>query len=328
MTRPIKKAAQALFHYGGGTWWTRSRFPDTVRILMYHRFPSQSNLEAQCQHLRKHYRPVSLTEAAARLRDGGPIPERLVVVTVDDGYRDFLEHAFPVLSRYEIPSTVFLTTDLPDCNSWLWVDQVVDWVRCSQVPEITLKIGERERWILDTDERREEAAIAIKEAMKRVPNEERLRWLATLPQLLDVEVPAQPPASHAPLRWDDVRALAKGGVEFGAHTRSHPVLSRLATVEQLEAEISGSKERIEQEAGVEVRHFCYPNGHLADFTQQAVDVARDSGFSTAVTGSRGFNRPGADLYRLSRIAVEPQDGIFRFARVVAGVGLPARDERR
>ena len=244
-----KRAAQALFHYAGGTWWTRNRFRQAVRILMYHRFPKESHFEAQCAHLRKHYVPVSLTEAATRLSAREPIPDRTVVVTVDDGYRDFYETAFPALNRYQIPSTVFLTTDLPDRNGWLWVDQVTWCIRQSKVREIALKIGERERWMFYTDEQRRAVGTQLKEAMKRIPDRDRLELLETLPRLLEVKLPDKPPESYAPLQWDDVRTLSKNGVEFGAHTRTHPILSRLATIEQLQDEIGGSKRRIEQEAG-------------------------------------------------------------------------------
>jgi peptidoglycan/xylan/chitin deacetylase (PgdA/CDA1 family) len=311
-----KRAAQALFHYAGGTWWTRNRFRNSIRILMYHRFPSESRFEAQCAHLRKYYRPVSLTEAAAKLRGTDPIPDRMVVVTIDDGYRDFLENAFPALSRYEIPSTVFLTTDLPDRNTWLWVDQVTWCIRHSRVREIELKIGGRDRWKIDAD-----AAGSIKEAMKKIPDHDRLELLDRLPRLLEVELPAKPPESYAPLNWDDIRTMTKNGVDFGAHTRTHPILSRLATVEQLQAEIRGSKQRIEQETGVEVRHFCYPNGTPADVTRQAVELVQAEGFSTAVMGTPGVNRRDTNPFELNRIAVEPQDDELRFSRVVAGYGI-------
>jgi peptidoglycan/xylan/chitin deacetylase (PgdA/CDA1 family) len=288
---------------------------------MYHRFPKASRFEAQCAHLRKHYSPVSLTEAATRLSGAEPLKERMVVVTVDDGYRDFFENAFPSLSHYAIPCTVFLTTDLPDRNGWLWVDQVTWCIRQSRVREIELNIGGRERWMFYTEEQRRAVAILIKEAMKKIPDQERVELLETLPRLLEVELPAQPPESYAPLQWDDVRTLAKNGVDFGAHTRTHPILSRLASVEQLQAEICGSKLRIEQEAGVEVRHFCYPNGTPADLTPRTVEVVKAGGFSTAVTGTPGVNRSGANPFELNRIAVEPYDDEWRFSRVVAGYGL-------
>jgi hypothetical protein len=227
MNRPTHRAAQALFHYAGGTWWIRSRFRHAIRILMYHRFPPASRFEAQCAHLRKHYSLVSLTEAAERLREGKPSSERLVVVTVDDGYRDFLDNAFPVLNRYGIPATVFLTTDLPDRNGWLWVDQVMYCILRSRVREIGLEIGGQERWMLDTEERRQKAAVSIKDAMKRIPDPDRLAYLEMLPGLLDVELPREPPESHAPLQWDE---CAGSGKARGGLRSPHPIASNSVTL--------------------------------------------------------------------------------------------------
>lgn len=61
------------------------------------------------------------------------------------------------------------------------------------------------------------------------------------------------------LGWDELRDLARAGVELGAHTRTHPVLTRLSE-EALDDELRGSRERIEQEAGVSVTSFAYPYG--------------------------------------------------------------------
>jgi peptidoglycan/xylan/chitin deacetylase (PgdA/CDA1 family) len=61
---------------------------------------------------------------AEGLSQAGPLPEHAVAITVDDGYRDFLAHAHPVFSKYEIPVTVFPVSDFLDKRTWLWWDQV------------------------------------------------------------------------------------------------------------------------------------------------------------------------------------------------------------
>ncbi len=292
---------------------------------MYHRFPDASGFIEQCAHLRECYRPISLSAAVSAIRSGGPIPERAVVVTVDDGYRDFLERAFPALSSHGIPATVFLTTDLPDRKTWLWVDQVSHCVRNARVRELAASIGDPQTWKFDSDGARERAALSIKEALKKVSDQERVDWLKKLPGLLRVELPDRPPPSYAPLEWDDVRFLSTRGVEFGAHTRTHPILSRLERHEQLESEICGSKTRIEAETQARVRHFCYPNGHRADYTASAIEIVKDAGFESAVTAGQGVNHSGADVFELRRIGVEPRETLMRFARVVAGYGLKTRD---
>ena len=90
------------------------------RILMYHRFAegdtprrlSQGLFEQHLDYLTKHFRVRRLTDVVEALREGRPIEPRTVVLTVDDGYADFVEYAYPLLQKYEVPATVFETVDL------------------------------------------------------------------------------------------------------------------------------------------------------------------------------------------------------------------------
>jgi peptidoglycan/xylan/chitin deacetylase (PgdA/CDA1 family) len=94
-------------------------------------------------------------------------------------------------------------------------------------------------------------------------------------------------------------------MEFGAHTVTHPILSRVSGSAEMRGEIEGSKRRIEEELGGGVEHFCYPNGSERDFTGEAVEVVRAAGFRTATTTTLGIVSPGDDALRLRRIGVEP-----------------------
>ena len=278
----FKSAARAVFHGVGGTALLRRRYRNALRILMYHRFPAPTEFDAQCEHLRRYYAPISMTEASEWLRARKPLPPGAIVVTIDDGYRDFYVNAYPLLKAHGIPALLYLATDLPDKQTWLWTDQVTDG--------------------------------ALKSQLKKIPDGERRAVLAEMAGLSP-----DPPVQHAPLSWDEIREMARHGVEFGAHTRSHPILSRLPNRESIEAEVVGSKARIEAEIGTTVRHFCYPNGHAEDFTEEVVDVVRGSGFATAVTGIRGINIAGADPYRLLRLHQEPDRPVNAYAHQVAGL---------
>ncbi len=103
--------------------WLRARFRPGIRILMYHRVDrlpgydqltvSPGRFDEHMAYLARHCRVIGLAEAVAELRAGGP-SRPAVVVTFDDGYRDNLAHALPVLRRYRIPATIFVTTDFCD----------------------------------------------------------------------------------------------------------------------------------------------------------------------------------------------------------------------
>jgi peptidoglycan/xylan/chitin deacetylase (PgdA/CDA1 family) len=287
----IKSIARQVFHASGGLgaarWLNRRR----LRILMYHRFGDREATARQCAHIRAHYTPVSLTQAAGWLADGG-WPDNALVVTVDDGYRDFYQVAFPVFREYGIPATVYLVSEFIDGRQWLWVDRV----RWSYLNSAS-PLGSRE-------ERLAAARKAI-EAAKLMPNHERLAWLDCVPTELGVRPPEQAPPEFEAMRWDEVREAARNGMEFGAHTVTHPILSRVSGSAEMRGEIEGSKRRIEEELGGGVEHFCYPNGSERDFTGEAVEVVRAAGFRTATTTTLGIVSPGDDALRLRRIGVEP-----------------------
>jgi len=299
-----KQAAKTAFHKAGGVAMARWMNRKGLRILMYHRFGDREALARQCAHLRAHYAPVAMAQVADWLWQGTPMPANAMAVTVDDGYRDFYQVAYPVLREYGIPATVYLVSEFLDRKLWLWVDQVRYAYRHGKARSPGMA-----------------AAYETTEALKRMPNAERLRLLAALPEQLQVTLPEEAPAEYEALRWDEVREMAAGGIEFGAHTRTHPVLSRLTALEELADEIGGSKFRIEQELGRPVDHFCYPNGSNEDFGEDAVAAVRAAAYRTAVTTVKGLNYEGANGFRLARIGVEPGLELDYFERRAAGFRL-------
>src|SRR5712692_5284941 len=122
----MKSALQRIFHYGGGLQLVRWGNAPRNRVLTYHTLsPSGAGaFGQQCEHLRRCYSPVTLDDVAGFVRDGKALPHNSIAITVDDGYRDFYLHAYPVLRRHSIPATVFLVTDFLDRRGWLWWDQL------------------------------------------------------------------------------------------------------------------------------------------------------------------------------------------------------------
>jgi len=307
--------ARSALHSVGIVHAVRTFKRRTCRILVYHRFPKdRSHLIAQCEHIRRHYQPVSMRQVAEALGSRAPLPHNAIAITVDDGFRDFLLHAHPVLSNYEIPATVFVVTDFIDRCSWPWFSQIEYMIE--RISARSLQFLGRE-FAIGGDRMR--AAVKVTEALKRLPNFARIGQLEVLRRLLGVELPECPPPEYEPLNWDDVRALAAEGVEFGAHTRTHPVLSSLSDRAELHQEIAGSKQRLDEQLGYPTLHFCYPFGTWSDFNDQTVAIIRRTGFATAVTAESGFNNARTDPFRLRRLGVTPTLPERRFIELLAGV---------
>jgi peptidoglycan/xylan/chitin deacetylase (PgdA/CDA1 family) len=319
----IKKVVRTAFDKGGGVDVARWMNRKGLRILMYHRFSAAEPLARQLRHIRRHYAPVSMSDVAAWLSGGPPLPENAIAVTVDDGYRDFYQVAYPVFREYEIPATIYLVSSFLDRRLWLWLDQVRYLFLKAPAQTFRLEIdGHPPRSLeLGGVESRKEAAYIAGKAAKRLPNAERLAFVARLPQVLGVELPAEAPAEYEAMRWEEAREVAAGGIELGAHTCTHPILSRVDSLQELSEEIGGSKWRIEEQTGCAVNHFCYPNGSNQDFHAAAVAAVAAANYRTSVTTVPGLNYSAADRFRLARIGVEPELEYGYFQRCASGFGV-------
>jgi peptidoglycan/xylan/chitin deacetylase (PgdA/CDA1 family) len=317
----MRRAAEALFEWSGVLGAVRRRRRDQLRILMYHRFdwvPDAARaLATQCAHLRSAYTPISMAAAASHIEEGQPFPPNAVAVTVDDGHADFERIALPVLREYAIPVTLYLATDFVDGDDWLWFDRIEYALRAARGPAFVEPRSGRELPITTRAER-SAAFAAIVECAKSLPDAARRRLPAEIAAALDVVVPAVPPPEYAAVGWESVRRMGEAGVEIGAHTRSHPILSRLPDAAALEEEIGGSARRIAEMTGTAPQHFCYPNGRAEDLSREAVELVRAAGFRTAVTTEPGLAGLGSDPLLLRRIGAGPEIPSGYFRRATAG----------
>lgn len=319
MPQAVKSLAKSIFHSSGLLDGFRFFHRAGVRILMYHRFgPDTQGLREQCDHIKRYYRPVSMNSIADWLHRGKALPENAVAVTVDDGYRDFL-HAHPVFREFEIPVMVYLVSDFLDGQVWLWWNQIEYAFQHTALRSGDLKLPLDGIAVnLATAEGRFQTARSVAEALTTVNNSRRLEVLALIPKLLQVEVPAQPPSHLAPLTWNEVRELAKEGVDFGCHTKTHPILSSLENSNAQRDEINSSKLRLEQELSARVDHFCYPNGSASDFDNDTLDIIESLGFRTAVTTEPGMNSKRSQPFLLRRLPVDPAFPCDYFERLLSG----------
>ena len=125
------------------------------------------------------------------------------------------------------------------------------------------------------------------------------------------------------MSWDEVKNLeSEGLIRVGAHTRSHPILSR-TPASLLREEIVGSAEDIAGHLGTRPRHFAYPNGRAVDFTPEAVEIVRGE-FASATTTIQGFNGMRMDPYLLRRVGVGGPLSPAEFAGLMSGIFFPGR----
>lgn len=321
-----KALAQCYFHYPapalvrrfrdryqlsvspGGRWPGISigkRNEPSARILYYHRvnndndpfFPAISTalFEQEMRFLRRRHTVVSLAELLNRL--AGKLTEPVVAITFDDGYRDNYHNAFPILQRYDLPATIFLTTGGMDSTDVLWFEQLAYALKRTPREFVDLEIDSPQRFWLRTQPERVESNGRIVNLLRALPDAERRRCLARILQELSIREDAA--LRGRMLTWDQVRFMKKRGMDFGGHTVTHPFLSRMPA-EQVSWEISACKRRIEEELQLPVSFFAYPNGREEDFGAWNKDLIRRTGYRAAVTTIWGVNYGSTDPMELRR----------------------------
>jgi peptidoglycan/xylan/chitin deacetylase (PgdA/CDA1 family) len=270
--------------------------------------------EEQIAYVKQHRTPMPMDELVDRLRNK-TLPANAVAVTFDDGYRDNLVNAKPVLARHGVPATLFLATGFIHQNTPFWWDELATMILAStqairdqQVwagEAVTLNWGEAEHsdmaggWRASDEPRtaRQNAYLAMWRRLQRVTAEDRDVAMTTLRQHLGT---SEDPLGK-PMSSDEIRDLLSDGlVELGAHTVTHPALTLLSRLES-RREIEDSGHRCRELATKRINGFAYPYGDMNSEVRS--DVAR-LGFSWACSTEGGFvDGKQLDVYALPRIAV-------------------------
>jgi len=312
-------------------------------ILMYHRvtkLPSDPQLLSVSPHhfaehlevLRKYARPLRLQQLAQALRDGR-IQPRGVVVTFDDGYADNLLNARPLLERYEVPATVFVTAGQLNGRQEFWWDELDRLFLQPGTRPATLSLtvaGHEHRWLLngtaiydavaferhrgwhversDDPTARQALYRAVYRLLHALPAAEREAAVEALRMWAAVGLAGRP--SHRPLTIVELcRLSASDLIEIGSHTLSHPDLAALSVADQRH-EIHHSKARLEEILGRQVASFAYPFG---SGTSDTVALVREAGYQYACSSRPDVVWNDADPLRLTRVVVRDSDG-DEFAR--------------
>lgn len=240
------------------------------------------HLDAVLRHLTaRGYDIVPLAAVRERLAADGSRP--FVALTFDDGYRDNVVHALPVLEQHAAPFTVFATTGFADRTARLWWLELETAI--ARLPEVRVPV-EGAAWSFRTATvaGKEHAFARLSRLFRALPNPEISRALDTLGCAPDA---ARDLVEEYCLSWDElVRLGAHPLASVGCHTLSHPNLARLASAD-LKRELTDSRARLERALGRPVPMLAYPYGSRIAAGEREFVAAAAAGFAAAVT-----TRPG------------------------------------
>ena len=266
----------------------------------------------------RNFAVLSLDEAVARL-EANALPRGALAITFDDGYRDNLDVAAPILAAHRVPATVFVSTGFLD-GSWMFNDRVIEACKVTRCTSATFPSLRAEPLDLSTVEAKVAAAHAILDNAKYLEFDARLAAVADFEDRLGTR-----PGRGPMLDEDGIRRLRASGVAIGAHTVDHPILANLDD-SAARAQIHQSRERLIDILREPVTQFAYPNGQPGrDYGRTHVAMVKEAGFRCAVSTTPCTARPGMDRYELPRFTPWDKSG-WRFAARLLAMRIRDRDE--
>jgi peptidoglycan/xylan/chitin deacetylase (PgdA/CDA1 family) len=268
-----------------------------LSILIYHRvlarpdpllpgLPDIRGFDRQMAVLRRCFNVLPVSQALQLLLQQ-TLPPRAACITFDDGYADNAEHALPILQKYGLSAAFFIASAYLN-GGQMWNDDVIDHSRHAG---------------LDV-----QALDRLLQQLKHLPFAERARIARSMA-----------PARHQNLMLNtrQLQALHAAGMEIGAHTHRHPILSVVPDDEAL-ADIAQGKATLEALIQAPVTLFAYPNGKPGmDYQQRHVDMVRQMGFKAAFSTVAGTAYEGSDLMQLPRFTPWEPDRLRFLLRLLA-----------
>jgi peptidoglycan/xylan/chitin deacetylase (PgdA/CDA1 family) len=243
--------------------------------------------EQQIGWIVRHYQPVSLMQVLRHSTGQASLPNAAVLLTFDDGYRNVTQYALPVLRAMGVPCAVFPVAAAVEAGRLLWGSTVE--LRHGTSP------GFR----------------ALRRSLKAMSVKDRHQWLAAEA----VGEGPQPQCDHTLAAWGELaEAQATGLVAIGSHGLGHEPLTT-CDLSELEEELSGSRQLLQQRLKTEVEAISYPNG---DWSPAVVQAARKAGFRLGFTTAARHVRANEDPMTLPRILVGRSDGPTVLASRLSG----------
>jgi peptidoglycan/xylan/chitin deacetylase (PgdA/CDA1 family) len=315
-----ERLARTLLRSGFSSLLSLLPAKDSLLVLTYHRVGDDESdpwnpsvfsataeeFDAQVSYVKRKHALVTLAEALAFVdgNDKSKSGRCRVLFTFDDGYLDNYEIAFPILRSYGAQGVFFLCSNLVGSGYVPWWDHIAYLVKSGTRKKFCLTFPDS----LDVDIEKDglgESLRHILDLYKTPENVDLDRFVGELKEAVNgKDLPAD---TRRFLNWDEARQMLAGGMAIGAHTHTHPMLSKLSEDEQRK-ELAQSRTIISEKLGIKVDAFAYPFGSPTAFTNTTEKIAEETGFKLAFSyyGNKTNQRQNLERYNLKRVPVGTQ----------------------
>jgi peptidoglycan/xylan/chitin deacetylase (PgdA/CDA1 family) len=247
----------------------------------------------------------------------GDFKRRFVCITFDDGYKDLMRWAYPLLKKYQLPFALYIPTSFPDRLGELW------WVALEAVIAQNSRIGmvingKDQFFECGTVREKRELYDAVYGYLRSMKTEVELRRVVRdLCACYHVDIASF--CRDLCMSWEEIVELAADPlVTIGAHTVNHMMLKKVPNDSAVRAEMEMSRSVLEAALGKRPEHLAYPVGDATSAGPREFRIAAELGFKTAVTTRPGvlFKVHRDHMTALPRISVNGEFQQQRYLKVL------------
>lgn len=292
------------------------------------KFILPGSFRAHLSWFQSHFEIIPLSTLIERFLKGAKSPRRYLAITFDDGYENVYRYAFPLLKEFGMPATIFITTDLVEKRSPLWVDRLEYTLGHTELQKVEVTLGGYQRsFRLENLQERMDADTYLRNNFKKIPDSERRTLLEKIESHCGATLASTFETSpYRGLTWDQILTMKEDKIKFAPHTMSHPILTHMP-LEQAEEEIVESYRLLKKRAGDSLPIFAYPNGQSEDLSDEIATVLRRHEFQAALTTIPGTVNQMSKSFALPRFSLDGSDDLRLLRLTISGIRKKMQDIR-
>jgi peptidoglycan/xylan/chitin deacetylase (PgdA/CDA1 family) len=320
--KAAKNAAKKLFVGSGALRFATKLAEPAAVILRYHSIqdhPEDFNNTIGCDSIHatsiftrhmeivaRQFKAVTMDDIALFLKGEKTLPPRAVAITFDDGYKDNVRCAAPILNRLGIPATFYVLVEAVDRSIAPWYCLLRNAFWTARNPKWIDPAGTAHD--LTDATTRQAAFMQAAGLCSKSSASEREQVVQNATRTLEPE--PFPNESGLMMTWDDARMLLKSGHIVGSHTMTHPNVAQVST-EEARRELTDSKRKLEIELASPVQHFSYPHPALnPQWNESTLKITEELGYATAVTTTVGAVKSSARPLAIPRTYIPRAEAEF------------------
>ena len=294
-----------------------------ISILMYHgiieddSYPVhrtdviKSNFENHLKYLiKKNYTFITLTQLFEIIKYKKKIKQRYVILTFDDGFKNIIEIAYPLIKRYKAKGCIFVVSSIIGNNKLLWTDYLNFILTTYNKSEFQFYFkNQKILYYINSKKELINTYGDIKNKLRSLNNIELNLHLKQFETIFDIENYKNISYNYLIANWEELKAFDQNYIEIACHTRTHPNLVNLKTEKEFYDELFVSKKEIENFIGYPINHLSYPAG---SYNKKVIYYSKKFGFLTGTTINEGLNTKNTDLLQLKRIKVDNNSILFKY----------------